>query len=51
MIQAMKLLKRYILLPLLLLLTVAADAATVRLNVQAGRGRREIGVGELFYIT
>lgn len=28
-----------------------ASAASVRLNVQSGRGRREIGVGDLFYIT
>lgn len=44
--------KRYILPMLILMLfTMAVDAATVRLDVSAGRGRREIGVGELFYIT
>ncbi len=44
--------KRYILPSLILMLfAMAVDAATVRLDVSAGRGRREIGVGELFYIT
>lgn len=47
----MKSTKRHIFLSLCLLLCVVAEAASVRLNVQAGRGRREIGVGELFYIT
>lgn len=49
--KVMKITKRHIFLSLCLLLFVAAEAASVRLNVQAGRGRREIGVGELFYIT
>lgn len=30
---------------------VSAFGASVRLSVQNGRGRREIGVGDLFYIT
>lgn len=49
--NVMKSTKRHIFLSLCLLLCLAAEAASVRLNVQAGRGRREIGVGELFYIT
>ena len=48
----MKISMKYLLPLLLMMLTaVATDAATVRLDVSAGRGRREIGVGELFYIT
>lgn len=43
--------KRHILLFLLLLLTMGAEAAAIHLYVETGRGKREIGVGELFYIT
>lgn len=44
--------KKYVLVAFILMLfSMMADAATVRLDVSAGRGRREIGVGELFYIT
>lgn len=43
---------RHILLFMMLaLVTGVTEAATVRLDVMAGRGRRQIGVGELFYIT
>lgn len=43
---------RYILLLLALILCVGESfAASVRLSVQSGRGRREIGVGDLFYIS
>lgn len=43
---------RHILLFMMLaLVTGITEAATVRLDVMAGRGRRQIGVGELFYIT
>lgn len=48
----MKVKTRNILLLILLMLTVGdAFAAAVRLSVQNGRGRREIGVGDLFYIS
>lgn len=48
----MRLQKKHILtLVLFVILSMVAEAATVRLDVSAGRGRREIGVGELFYIT
>ncbi|MDE6795180.1 MAG: BatD family protein [Muribaculaceae bacterium] len=43
--------KHILFLMMLMLFAMASEAATVRLDVQAGRGRREIGVGELFYIT
>lgn len=44
--------KNKILLVLMLLLSGASSyAASVRLSVQAPRGRREIGVGDLFYIS
>lgn len=44
--------KKHILLFLLLLLTIiGAEAAAIHLYVETGRGKREIGVGELFYIT
>ena len=44
--------KRNILLLTLLLFAVGdAFSASVRLSVQNGRGRREIGVGDLFYIS
>lgn len=38
------------LLFLLLLSGISAYAGSVRLTVESGRGRREIGVGDLFYI-
>ena len=48
----MRLQKKHILAMLLtFIFSMAAEAAAVRLDVSAGRGRREIGVGELFYIT
>lgn len=40
-----------LLLLILLLSASSAFAASVRLSVQSGRGRREIGVGDLFYIS
>ncbi|MBD5356663.1 MAG: protein BatD [Bacteroides sp.] len=43
---------RHILLLLLIICCGGeAFAASVRLSVQSGRGRREIGVGDLFYIS
>lgn len=36
---------------LMLLCGASAFASSVRLSVQPGRGRREIGVGDLFYIS
>lgn len=49
----MKVKTRNIFLFLILLMVAGSDAfaASVRLSVQNGRGRREIGVGDLFYIT
>jgi len=48
----MKFKTRHILLLLVMLLSGASCfAASVRLTVQSGRGRREIGVGDLFYIS
>lgn len=43
--------KHILLLMMLMLFAMASEAATVRLDVQSGRGRRVIGVGDLFYIT
>ncbi len=40
-----------LLLFLLLLSGIGAYGASVRLSVENGRGRRQIGVGDLFYIT
>lgn len=49
----MKVKTRNIFLFLILLMLAGSDAfaASVRLSVQNGRGRREIGVGDLFYIS
>lgn len=49
----MKVKIRNIFLLLILLMLAGGDvfAASVRLSVQNGRGRREIGVGDLFYIS
>ena len=48
----MKFKTRHILLLLVMLLSGASCfAASVRLTVQSGRGRGEIGVGDLFYIS
>lgn len=43
--------KKSLILLLTLISALSAAAASVHLNVQTARGRREIGVGELFYIT
>lgn len=43
--------KNILLLLILLFSGVSAFGASVRLTVQNGRGRREIGVGDLFYIS
>lgn len=42
---------KILLLAMLLLMGMDAYAAAVHLSVQNARGRREIGVGDLFYIT
>ena len=42
--------KGIFLLILLLLCDIAAYGASIRIDVQSGRGRREIAVGDLFYI-
>lgn len=43
--------RHILLLVLILCCGGEAFAASVRLSVQSGRGRREIGVGDLFYIS
>lgn len=43
--------KKSLILLLTLISALLAEAASVHLNVQTSRGRREIGVGELFYIS